>query len=227
MTSSAFEGRKIDLTFPIHEGMTSFAAHWHPTVEITQMGRHEAENRETRKLVLGTHTGTHCDAPRHFIPGGETIDNIPVDVLIGPAVILDLSDASLRQRIEAADLGGRLGERRPERLILRYDWSTRWGGTSYYTDHPFLSPDAAQLLVDRGVRVLGMDTPMPDDPAHGSGNDPDSPIHRILLGAGVVLVEYLANLNEVRTVDIDLIVLPLKIRDGDGAPARVVAIERP
>lgn len=64
----------IDLTFPIHEGMTTFPVHWHPIVEISVLGRHGIENRETRKVLLGTHTGTHMDAPRHFIPDGMTVD---------------------------------------------------------------------------------------------------------------------------------------------------------
>ena len=91
--------RIIDLTFPIHEGMTTFPAPWHPFVEITQLGRHGLEGRETRKIVIGSHTGTHCDAPRHFIPGGATIDEIPLDVFIGPAVVCDLSGAPASQAI--------------------------------------------------------------------------------------------------------------------------------
>lgn len=66
--------RIVGLTFPIHEGMTTFPAHWHPFVEVSVMGRHGIENRETRKVVMGTHTGTHCDAPCHFVPGGKTVD---------------------------------------------------------------------------------------------------------------------------------------------------------
>ncbi|MDP6560837.1 MAG: cyclase family protein, partial [Candidatus Binatia bacterium] len=75
----------IDLTFPIHEGMQTFPVHWHPVVEITQLGRLDVEARETRKMVLGTHTGTHMDAPRHFIEGGKTIDEVTLDILVGPA----------------------------------------------------------------------------------------------------------------------------------------------
>ena len=85
--------RIIDLTYPIHEGMTTFPAHWHPVVEITVLGRHGIENRETRKLILGTHTGTHCDAPRHFVPGGKTVDLLPLDIFIGPAFVMDFSDS--------------------------------------------------------------------------------------------------------------------------------------
>src|SRR5262245_42786414 len=85
-------GRKIiDITYLLHEGMTTFPVHWHPFVEITQLGRFGIEDRETRKVVLGTHTGTHCDAPRHFIPNGQTVEFLPLDVLIGKATVIDFS----------------------------------------------------------------------------------------------------------------------------------------
>lgn len=217
--------RKVDLTFPIHEGMTTFPSHWHPVTEITQLGRHGIENRETRKLVLGTHTGTHCDAPSHFIPGGSTIDTIPLDTLVGPALVVDLSESALAQEITPLDLGRRIGDRRPERVVLRYDWSDHWGRADYYTDYPFLSEAAGQWLVDRGLRLVAMDTPTPDNPADGWRSKRDSPVHKIFLGNGVVLVEYLFNLRELKNSDVQLIVLPLKILGGDGSPARAVAIE--
>src|SRR5689334_1081246 len=96
--------RKIDLTFPIHEGMTTFPVHWHPIVEITQLERHGIENRETRKLVLGTHTGTHCDAPLHFVPGGQSVDSFALDTLIGPAFVADLSASRPSQELDVGDL---------------------------------------------------------------------------------------------------------------------------
>ena len=216
--------RVVDLTYDIHEGMTTFPVHWHPTVEITQLGRHGIENRETRKVVLGTHTGTHCDAPRHFIAGGQTIDRIDPDLWIGPALLLDFSAADESHEITVADLERCIGERRPERLVLRFDWSRYWGTSKFYQDHPYLGTPAAEWLVGRGVRLLGMDTPMPDNPAHGAGSSNDSPIHKILLGQGVVLVEYLCNLSEIPSPEFELVVCPLKILDGDGAPARCLAV---
>lgn len=221
----AIAPRKIDLTFPIHEGMTTFPVHWHPLVEITQLGRHGIENRETRKLVLGTHTGTHCDAPSHFLPGGGTVDNFSLDTLIGPAYVADFSIRGPSLEVSVADLERELCAHRPERLVLRFDWSQHWGQGHYYSDHPFLSQAAAQWVVDRGVRLLAMDTPMPDNPAHGRGNEPDSPNHKILLGHGIILVEYLCNLDQITQREIELLVLPLKILGGDGAPARCIAIE--
>jgi kynurenine formamidase len=119
-----------------------------------------------------------------------------------------------------------VGEARPERLIMRFDWSDRWGNLAYYSDHPYISDEAAQWLVDRGVRLLAMDTPMPDNPKNGRGTDNDSPVHKILLGDGMILVEYLCNLRELSRREVELIVLPLKLEKGDGCPVRAVAIER-
>jgi kynurenine formamidase len=205
--------------------MAKFPVPWHPDVEITVLGRHGIENRETRKFVLGTHTGTHCDAPRHIVPGGMTVDEIPLDVFVGPARLVDLTPCGKNQEFGATDLEQRLGAARPERIILRFDWSDHWGQPSFYGQHPFISQDAARWLVQRGVKLLAMDTPMPDNPAHGRGSPLDSPVHKILLDGGVILVEYLCNLKALRRPEIELIVLPLKIRDGDGSPVRCIAIE--
>jgi len=217
--------RIVDLTFPIHEGMTTLPTHWHPPVEITLLGRHGIENRETRKLVLGTHTGTHCDAPCHFVPGGQTVDTLSLDTLIGPASVLDFSNSQPGQEIDVQDLDRQLVSLRPERLVLRFDWSAHWGKMEYYTIHPFLSQASAMWLVEKGVRLLAMDTPMPDNPKHGWRSETDSPNHKALLSNGVIIVEYLCNLKELRQPEVELIVLPLKILDGDGSPVRCVAIE--
>jgi kynurenine formamidase len=218
--------RIVDLSYPIHTGMTTFPSHWHPMVEVSVMGRHGIENRETRKLLLGTHIGTHCDAPRHMIPGGDTMDSVPLDVFLGPALVLDLSGCRPRQQFEPGDLERKLADRRPERLLLRFDWSDYWGQMKFYTDYPFLSVEAGRWLVRRGVKLLGMDSPSPDNPDHGRTSDPDSPVHKVLLGAGVILLEYLCNLRELRQQEVELAFLPLKVREGDGAPGRAVAIER-
>ena len=217
--------RKIDLTFPIHEGMMTFPVAWHPRVEVTRLGQLNVEHRETRRLVLGTHTGTHCDAPKHFIAGGKSVDQIALDTLIGPAVLLDFSKAKKRQEIQVSELKAKLGARRPERLILRFDWSRRWEKNDYYSAHPFLSEEAARWLVRRGIRLLAMDTPMPDNPKNGKGMANDSPNHKIFLGRGVILVEYLCNLKAIKKSKVQLIVLPLKITGSDGSPVRCVAIE--
>ena len=96
----------------------------------------------------------------------------------------------------------------------------------FYNEYPFLSENAAQWLVENGVRLIAMDTPSPDNPAHSRGTSKDSPNHKVLLGAGVVLVEYLANLKSLTAAEVELIVMPLKLKGCDGSPVRCVAIER-
>jgi arylformamidase len=216
----------IDLSLPIEEGMMTFPTHWHPVVEITILGRHGVEGRETRKLVLGTHIGTHADAPRHFIPGGGSIDEVPLETLIGPATIADFSGCKALYEIDVPELKQKLGGKIPTRLILRTGWSQYFGNMKFYNEYPFLSENAAQWLVDNAVRLIAMDTPSPDNPAHCRGTTKDSPNHKVLLGAGVVLVEYLANLKSLSAPEVELIVMPLKLKGCDGSPARCVAIER-
>jgi arylformamidase len=216
--------RIVDLTMHLEEGMQTFPTHWHPFVEITQLGRHGLENRETRKLVLGTHTGTHIDAPRHFIPGGITVDRIPLEQLVGQASVLDLTAFGAGQEVDVEDLARVLGDRPVERVLMRFDWDQKLGSMAYYNDSPFLSEAAAQWLVDRGCRLLGMDTAMPDNPKNGRNCPKDSPNHKILLGNGVILLEYMVNLGSLDQDVVQLVVAPLKIRDGDGAPVRAFAI---
>src|ERR1700731_3706126 len=216
----------IDLSLPIEEGMMTFPTHWHPVVEITILGRHGIEGRETRKLVLGTHIGTHADAPRHFIPNGKSIDEVLLNVLSCPSTVAYVRGCAPLQQIDVADLKQRLGEAAPARLILRTGWSEYFGNMKFYNEYPFLSEDAAQWLVENGVRLIAMDTPSPDNPAHSRGTPKDSPNHKVLLGGGGVLVEYVANLKELTATEVELIVMPLKLKGCDGSPVRCVAVER-
>lgn len=216
----------IDISLTIEEGMTTYPSMWHPYVEITQLGRLGIEERESRKLVLGTHTGTHIDAPRHFIPGGETAEQISLDRLIGPAIILDYSDLEKFHEITLNEIQQKLKNKKPERVILRFDWSDYLNTTEYYVSHPFLSTEAAQYLVDIGVKVVGMDSPMPDNPKNSKGSGNDSPVHKILLGNDVIIVEYLINLRNIDKKEVELFIAPLKIKNGDGAPARCFVIQK-
>jgi kynurenine formamidase len=216
--------RIVDLSYMLHDGMTTYPVHWSPPFEIIQLGRHGIEGRESRKLTMGTHTGTHVDAPRHFIPSGATIDQLPLDIFVGAATVVDFTYAAPLQEMQVADFEKQLGSRRPERLIMRFDWSDHWGNIKFYTEQPFLSDAAAHWLVERGIRLLGMDTPQADSPKNGRGAERDSPVHKILLGAGIIKLEYMTNLRELRATEVELIALPIKIREADGAPVRCVAI---
>ena len=217
--------RIVDLSYLLHDGMTSFPVPWSAPFEIAQLGRHGIEGRETRKVTFGTHTGTHIDAPRHFIPGGTTVDQLPLDIFVGPATVVDFTAAKPLQEMQVEDFTKQLGDRRVERLIMRFDWSDHWGTLKFYTEQPFISDEAAHWMVERGVRLLGMDTPQADSPKNGRGAERDCPVHKILLGAGIVKLEYMNNLRALKSREIELIALPLLIKSADGAPVRCVAIE--
>jgi kynurenine formamidase len=213
----------IDLSHPIHEGMPTFPVPHHPVVEITQLARHGIENRETRKLVMGTHTGTHIDAPRHYIPGGKTIDEIPLETLVGPATVCDV-----RSKVDApiliSDIQPQLQGKPIERVLLHTDWVKQYGQWSYFSGHPYLAVETAQWLIERGCKLLGMDSPQADNPRHTRHHDPDSPIHYLLLGAGLVMVENMRQLDQLLGREFELVVSPLKIVGGDGSPVRALAI---
>ena len=214
----------IDLSMTLREGMMTFPVHWHPVVEITQLGRFHVEGRETRKITLGTHTGTHVDAPRHVIPAGMTIERTDLSIYYGPACVIDFSKLEDKTEITPAMISERIGDSFPPRILFRFDWERRLGSLEYYSHHPYLSESACHWLVDRGVRLVGTDAPMPDDPRNGRGTDRDSPNHTILLGKGVALLEYLVNLASIPAGDFILSAFPLPIENGDGAPVRAVAI---
>jgi arylformamidase len=203
--------------------MLSFPGPNHPLPEVIVLARHETQGRMTRRLVLGTHTGTHLDAPLHFIPGGAPVEAIALTSLVGPANVANLSDFKALEEVSSAALERALGGApRHPRLLLRFDWSRRFGDLSFYSRSPYLSEDACRWLLDAGVNVLGMDTPSPDDPRHAQDNATDSPNHHLLLGAGVVLIEYLTNLDRLST-EVFLVALPLPVEGADGAPMRVIA----
>jgi len=213
----------IDITYLIEEGMTTFGAPWHPPVEVNIIGRHGHEGRATRKLSFGSHTGTHMDAPLHFIKDGVSIDQMPLNSMIGPVTIYDLSHLPEDSEV-TIDM---LGDVDPtERILFKYGWGKNWGTKKFYYGYPYLSTELAHHLVQKGVKLIAMDSPSPDDSAisltnETRGSEMDSPIHKILLGQGVILVEYLANLESIPDVEgWNIAVLPIKVKGSDGAPAR-------
>jgi len=166
-------------------------------------------------LSLGAHSGTHIDAPMHFIASGASIDRVPLAALIGPARVIDVADGV--QAIDAAELN-RHEWRGAQRVIFRTRSSSRgWMASStFHRDFAFIAPDAARLLADAGVQLVGIDYISAEQ--FGA---PAPATHRILLGKGIPIVEGLA-LGGVRAGDYDLIVLPMKVAGHEGAPARAV-----
>ena len=216
--------RILDLTYDLEEDMITSNASWHSPVSITQLGRHGFEGRETRKVAFGTHTGTHIDAPLHFIKGGKSIEKIPLDKLIGEVTIVDFShlrvnEAVMKKMLKDITI--------TKRMLFKFGWGKYWNTQKFYHNYPFFSKEAAEYLVSQNVELIAMDTPSPDDSriklsGEVLGSDKDSPIHKIFLSNGVILVEHVANLDKVNDYNgWNIIVLPLRIKGADGSPARV------
>jgi kynurenine formamidase len=227
--------RLVDLTRPL--GPATVLWPGTPAFEATALARHETDGAYYRALRLGEHDGTHIDAPAHFAPGGTTVDELPLAQLVRPAIRLDARDlvgGDPRYVVSAADLR-RLGdEQAPLRegcaLLVHTGWdayaddAARYVGASGDDDPAFpgLGPDAATLLVERGVAGLGIDT-LGIDPGHASG----FPAHRITQPAGLWHLEGLVNLDRVPAEGAWLVVGALPLVAGSGAPARVFAILPP
>lgn len=210
-------GRIFDVTLAIAPGMALWPGD--PPVAVDPVTRVAAGGpSNVSALHLGTHTGTHVDPPFHFLPGGATVDQLPLEVLVGPAVVVAIPRSA--GTIEPADLVG--SGLRPDdtRVLFKTGNSLAWGhpGAPAPREYVALSAAAAGWLVDRGVRLVGVDG-LSVEAADAPGN----PVHHRLLSAGVVVVEGLA-LAAVPAGRYQLICLPLKIAGGDGAPARVVLL---
>jgi arylformamidase len=166
------------------------------------------------RLALGTHTGTHLDAPRHFLDDGPTLQDISLDVLVGPARVIEWTAPG---PVEAAAFEG-LPPGAERVLIKTRNSLDHWWEHPFTDDYVYLSLDAARALVERGVRLVGADYLSVGE--FGSGAE----THHVLLGAGIPLLEGL-DLSAVARGDYQLICLPLRLASPDGAPARAVLIE--
>ena len=202
-----------DITVPIHSTMPVYEGD--PGVKIEAWSAFaKGDSSNVSMLNFGAHTGTHVDAPAHFIEGARKIDAVPLEILIGPARVIRVPDDLTEitpEFLEGCDLSG------IERLIFHTRNSGFWN-EAFRRDFTHLLPEAAQKLVDGGIKLVGTDY-LSIEKFHSG----DHKTHRTLLSNNVVIVEGLS-LSEVPDGDYELICLPLKIADGsgDGAPARPV-----
>ena len=208
----------IDLTRPFDGDADHSLALPDPCVET--LNDVDGGGANVQRVAFATHTGTHVDAPLHVLPGGSTVDETPLSRLLAEGVVLGV-DADEPRPVEVEDLRGFDGLRDGDAVLLSFGWATH-AGTDRYHRYPWLSTELGDRLVERDVALVAMDTLSPDEPRElRSGEDP-YPVHRRLLGAGVPVVENLADPSELVGERVEVVCLPLKLRGGDGAPARVV-----
>jgi arylformamidase len=212
MIKEQISSRWIDISVLIGNDIV----HWpgDPPFEKTMVAEiQKGNNANLSKLTLGAHTGTHVDAPRHFVNEGIDVSMISIEVFVGAARVIEILD---RKIISVQELKQHK-IRRNERLLFKTrNSSYAWKTDHFVEDFVALSLEAAEYLVQQGVKMIGVDY-LSVGPYHGNGGD----IHRQLLSAQVGIIEGL-NLSAVNPGRYYLVCLPLKIKDGDGAPARAM-----
>lgn len=167
-------------------------------------------------LEMGAHTGTHVDAPAHFVRGGKTVEQLNLGVLMGPARVVEM--LGVDREITRRDLASASIPTGTERILFRTKNSSLWSLRGFQKVYAGLAADGADWLVERGVRLVGIDY-LSVEPFGST----DYAAHHILLDAGVVIVEGV-NLDGVAEGVYELICLPLRIAGAEGAPARAVLI---
>jgi arylformamidase len=207
--------RVIDISVPNRPGMHAYPGD--PVPEVTSVRRlADGDACNLSLLTLGSHTGTHVDAPYHFLADGARLGEVPLDRMVGEALVADLRG---RDALDAAALRTVGDLRHGDILLCLTDNSARWASPAFRRDFTYLTEDAADLLVERGARAVGMDYLSIE--RFGS---PDFPVHHRLLGAGVFVIEGL-DLTAVVPGRYTLVCLPLKFPELDGAPARAVLLD--
>ena len=201
----------IDISVPIDASLATYPGNTPFALEaIKRIARGDSSNVST--LRMSAHAGTHVDAPRHFFDDRPGAESLPLDLLCGRTRVIELTT---RRVVTPEDLAG-FDLREDMRLLLKTHNSRLWGSPVFHEDFIGVSEGAAHFLVDRGVKVLGVDY-LSVEPFKAPG----APAHHVLLGAGTIVIEGL-NLRDVEPGIYEMFCLPLPVVGADGAPARVV-----
>jgi arylformamidase len=202
----------IDITVTLRSGLVNWPGD--PAVKIARVfdiDKGDAAN--VSKLDMGAHTGTHIDAPLHFLRDGTSLEKMPLDAVIGPARVIEISDP---ESIKPEALMPHAIEN-GERILFKTKNSQRdWMSQPFIEDFVFISTAAGRFLVECGIQTVGIDYL-----SVAGYNKNEAELHHLLLGAGIWIIEGL-NLSQVQAGRYELICLPLKIANSDGAPARAL-----
>lgn len=194
---------RLDAATPVYPG--------DPKPELTQIATLEEDGFAAFHLSSGLQLGTHMDAPLHMVEGGAAMADVPVERFVGRGVLVAAEGASA---VSAESLRG-LALQAGDIVLVRTGWGARFGAPGYFDGFPEVEADFARALVRAGIAMLGLDTPSPDAPPY--------PVHKILLGAGIPIIENLAHLDRLPAgADFEVLAAPPRIA-ADGAPVRVLA----
>jgi kynurenine formamidase len=208
--------RIVDLSLEIYHGAPTFA--WDPKCAVIVHNTTESIGYNMTQISMSTHQGTHLDAPFHFLDDGRTVDQLDLHQCIGKAILVDLSYKKPKEAIEIKDFEPYADQiTEGSKVIYRTDWFMQFPDKHYFTDFPYMTIELAQWLADRKIGLIGMDVPTPNPTDY-------DPVHKILLGAEIVIVEGLAHLGDISSDEFFFAAAPLKIRGRDGAPIRAFAM---
>jgi arylformamidase len=194
-----------DVSVPLRTGMVVYPGDPEFSIErVMSLAAGDVAN--VSRIDLGVHTGTHVDAPLHFVDGASSVEALDLDVLVGPAVVVEVPGTG--------DIGADAVVDGAERILFKTRNSAAWADDGFYEDYASISPEAATRLVEVGARLVGVD--------YLSVGGVET--HRTLLRAGVIAVEGL-DLRGIEPGTYSLVCLPLKLDGSDGAPARAILID--
>ena len=218
--------KPLDLTLPISKTLPAFPGS--PPPQFIEYSDIEQDGYNLELFFASTHTGTHMDAPYHFAKNGKKINQIPLEQLIGNATLIRLDNKTTMSNYAITKDDIRSFEREQKCDISQYQivvFYTGWQKThltknDYFTQNPGLGKSAANYLVSKNIRVIGIDSPSID-----IGCDLKFSAHHILSKAGIPIVENLANLQKIRSIEFEFMALPLNLKGASGSPVRALVID--
>ncbi|ABB24925.1 cyclase family protein [Pelodictyon luteolum] len=207
-----------DLSHSIAEGMPLWPAS--PVTRVRDAAGYGTEGYLEREYSFSSHAGTHVDLPLHMLPEGRSLDACPLEAFAGRGFVLDAAPENGGVVTATVIAAGAPPEGSCDFLLIHTGWSSRWGSPSYFEACPYLQEEAALLLVSKGLKGIGIDSPSIDPPLGDA-----YPSHRILLGHGLVVVENLTGLFPLIGKRFLFSAFPLKIAGAEASPVRAAAIE--
>jgi len=212
----------IDLTLTISQSIPSFPGSPKPQFILWSSLKDHGYNLEL--LFLSSHTGTHLDAPYHFVKNGAKIHQIPLNRLLGNGILIKIKKER-NQAITKNDIVSfeRKNGNIPKHssIIFHTEWQKNLNTDFYFINNPGLSESAATYLVSKEINLVGIDSPNID-----LGKDKTFSVHKIFAKNNILIVENLSNLNKISSKQFDFVILPLKLKDATGSPVRAIAIQR-
>ncbi len=211
----------IDLSRVIYDGMPKIPVL--PDVRVQRcLSLEKGHPLNVTEISLPCHAGTHVDAPVHIIGNGKSIEEIPLEDFVGPGAVIPVKKRG-GEEVTARDLeDSGVPVSRGDILMLFTGWDEKFESPDYNI-HPYLSIDAAEWIVGKGVKLFGIDCITVDLPTPMRQKGFEYPVHKILLGNGVLIAENVANLGKVAGKKNRILALPLKVKGSDAAHARIIA----